>query len=65
MAGNREVIFEFVRVGAALKVTAVDAATGIEATIVADPMRSNHELQRLARQKLEYVLARKDAARGR
>jgi hypothetical protein len=58
MAGEREVIFEFVRVGGAMKVTAVDPASGIEATIIADPNAGEAMLKRLARQKLDYVLAR-------
>jgi hypothetical protein len=59
MGAEREVIFEFLRVGAALKVTAVDAATGTEASIVGDPRASQEILCRLARQKLAYVLSKK------
>jgi hypothetical protein len=59
MAGEREVIFEFVRVGAAVKMTAVDTATGLEATIVGDPTAGEASLRRLARQKLDYLLARR------
>lgn len=59
MAAGREVIFEFLRVGNAVKVTAVDAATGTEATIVGDPLAGEAALKRIARQKLDYVLARK------
>jgi hypothetical protein len=59
MGAEREVIFEFLRVGAALKVTAVDAATGTEASIVGDPRASQEILRRLARQKLAYVLSKK------
>lgn len=59
MAGEREVIYEFVRVGGAVKVTAVDTATGTEATIVGDPAAGEITLKRLARQKLDYVLRRK------
>ncbi len=55
---GREVIFEFQRVGGAVKVTAVDAATGIEATIVGDPAAGEAALKRIARQKLDYVMAR-------
>ena len=58
MAEERETIFEFVRVGAAVKVTAVDPATGTEATIVGDPAAGEAALRRLARQKLDYVLAK-------
>jgi hypothetical protein len=59
MAGEREVIFEFLRVGTAVKVTAVDVATGIEASIVGDPAAGETALKRLARQKLEYVRAKR------
>ena len=58
MAEERETIFEFVRVGAALKVTAIDPATGTEASIVGDPAAGEAALKRLARQKLDYVLAK-------
>jgi hypothetical protein len=62
MAGEREVIFEFLHVGTAVKVTAVDVATGIEASIVGDPAAGEAMLKRLARQKLEYVLAKRGGA---
>jgi hypothetical protein len=48
MAGGREVIFEFVRVGAFVKVTTVDTASGVEASIVGDPSASEPALKRLA-----------------
>jgi len=56
---EREIIFEFVQVGASVKVTAVDPASGIEAVIVGDPAAGEAALKRLARQKLDYVLARR------
>ena len=59
MSAEREVIFEFLRVGAALKITAVDAATGIEASIVGDPHASQETLRRLAAQKLAYVMRKR------
>ena len=59
MAQEREVIFEFIRLGGAVKVTAVDVATGTEAAIVGDPAAGETALKRLARQKLAYVMARK------
>lgn len=62
MDEGRETIFEFVKVGAALKVSAVDPTTGIEASIVADPMADEAELTRLAQQKLDYVLAKRRPA---
>ena len=59
MGAEREIIFEFVRVGAGVKVTAVDAVSGIEAVIVGDPAAGEAALKRLARQKLDYLLARR------
>ncbi|HUZ72108.1 MAG TPA: hypothetical protein VMU87_03920 [Stellaceae bacterium] len=63
MGEEREIIFEFIRRGAAVKVTAVDTATGIEASIVGDPASGQAALRRLARQKLDYVLAKGRAGR--
>ena len=60
MAGEREVLFEFVQVGGTVKVTAVDAATGVEVSIVGSPSAGDAALKRLALQKLTYVLARRD-----
>ena len=60
MAGEREVLFEFVQVGGTVKVTAVDAATGVEVSIVGNPSAGDAALKRLAVQKLTYVLARRD-----
>jgi hypothetical protein len=59
VAEEREVIYEFVRIGGAVKVTAVDTASGTEAAIVGDPLAGETTLKRLARQKLEYVMRRK------
>jgi hypothetical protein len=59
MARERDVIFEFLRVGHAVKVTAVDTASGIEASIVGDPAAGEPALRRLARQKLDYVLGKR------
>ena len=59
MAGEREVLFEFVQVGGTVKVTAVDAATGVEVSIVGDPAAGEPALKRLALQKLTYVLGRR------
>lgn len=56
MGAEREVIFEFLLIGMALKVTAIDAATGAEVSIVGDPHASQESLRRLALQKLDYVM---------
>jgi hypothetical protein len=58
MAAERETIFEFIRIGASVKVTAIDPVTGIEAIIVGDVAAGEEALRRLARQKLDYVLAK-------
>jgi hypothetical protein len=61
MNAEREVIFEFLRIGAALKVTAIDVATGTEVAMVGDPHAAQETLRRLAKQKLDYVMSRKQA----
>jgi hypothetical protein len=59
--GGREVLFELTRIGNAVKVTAVDAATGIEASIVGAPAMGEEMLKRNALRKLDYVLKRRGA----
>ena len=54
--GGNGVIFEFITVGAYVKVTAVDPVTGTEAIIVGDPMRGEHALRQTALRKLKFVL---------
>ena len=62
MAAEREVIFEFIQIGAAVKVTAVDTESGIEVSIVGDPKVGETALKKLVRQKLDYVLAKRRGA---
>ena len=52
------VLFEFIRIGAYVKVIAVDERTGTEVSMVGDPSRSSNYLKRIALQKLERVMAR-------
>lgn len=54
-SGDGEAIIEFRRIGAALKVIAIDPTTGMEVSMVGDPRLSQQELARLAVQKLRYV----------
>ncbi|HEV8027611.1 MAG TPA: hypothetical protein VGP50_09280 [Stellaceae bacterium] len=61
VSSERDVIFEFVQVGGVVKVTALDTASGIEASIVGDPSAGDAALKRLARKKLDYVLAKRGA----
>jgi hypothetical protein len=58
VAQEREVIFEFVSIGNAVKVTAVDVESGIEAVVVGDLAAGEPALKRLAKRKLDYVMAK-------
>lgn len=51
-----EAIVEFRRIGAAMKVIAIDPTTGTEVSMVGDPRLSRQELARLVVRKLQYVL---------
>jgi hypothetical protein len=51
-----EVFFEFMQVGNSVRVTAIDAATGIEVTIQAPLNLSSADMQSTALRKLDYVL---------
>jgi hypothetical protein len=59
---GREILIEMQTVGNAVKVTAVDPATGIEASIVGDPRFGVETLKRNAARKLRYVMAKRQAA---
>ena len=54
-SGDEGAIVEFRRIGAALKVIAIDPITGMEVSMVGDPRLSQQEMARLAVQKLRYV----------
>ena len=58
---GRAVLFEFIRVGAYVKVIAVDERTGIEVSIVGDPTRSSDYLEHVAMQKLRRVLEKRSS----
>ena len=60
MTGNapREVYFEFTAIGATVKVSAIDAATGTEVSIMGPASALQADLERLALQKLKARLAR-------
>ena len=59
-----EVLFEFRRVGKALRVVAVDPITNTGVTMVGDPKRGRETLKRLAARKLVYVLAKRRKGRA-
>jgi hypothetical protein len=56
---ERRVIFEFVRVGAYVKVSAIDPVSTVEVSIVGSPASGEAILKRTAIRKLNYVLAKK------
>ena len=55
------ILLEIQQIGNALKVTAVDEASGVEVSFVAPARASRLEIDRLARSKLAYVIRRKSA----
>lgn len=55
---EREILFEFHRIGAYLKATAVDTLTGIEVSVSGPAVGSQEMLKRTAVAKLDYVLKR-------
>lgn len=60
MAKAREILYELRRIGGAVKVTAVDPVTGTEISMIGDPAVGEAALKRLARQKLDYVMAKNE-----
>ena len=59
MTGLREALIEFHRVGAYVKVSAVDPDTLTEVSIVGDPSAGEAALKAAAVRKLVYVLERR------
>ncbi len=59
MSNPKNVIIEFIPVGAYVKVSAVDPVTLTEVSIVGDPHAGEARLKREVVRRLEYVLARK------
>ncbi|MFQ5773905.1 MAG: hypothetical protein ACE5GS_05260 [Kiloniellaceae bacterium] len=59
MADSGEVIVEFYRVGAYVKVSAIDPDTLTEVSIVGAPEAGEEALRRAAIRKLRYVLERR------
>jgi hypothetical protein len=56
----KEIFVEFVILGNSVKVTAIDADTGEEASIVGPANAPRSVLAETARKKLEYVKAKKE-----
>ena len=59
---GREVYFEFIAVGNAVKVTAIDSLTGIEVSAMGPTSASQADLKQLALQKLKARLRRDEQA---
>lgn len=53
-------IIETYALGGSVKVTAIDPATGTEATIVGSPKATADELAQLAVRKLHYILGKRN-----
>ena len=54
----REVYFEFTQLGSSVKVTAIDAASGVEVTVIGPATATPSHLQQLALAKLKVRMAR-------
>ncbi len=54
-----EILIETKRIGAVLRVAAIDPVSGIEVVFQAPATTSREALQRLAASKLQYVMAKK------
>lgn len=59
LAGH-QVYFEYVPVGTSVKVSAVDAVTGLEVSIVAPATASQDEMNRIALNKLRYMTRKRE-----
>ncbi len=55
-----EVLFEYVRQGALVKVTAIEPDTGMEAVVVVPANLSEAQMQAKAMQKLLYLLRKRE-----
>ena len=61
---GKEVYFEMTRVGGAVRVAAIDGATGIEVTIMGPASALQSDLQQLALAKLKVRLAKQADKQG-
>jgi hypothetical protein len=61
---GRDLIIEFHQIGDYVKVSAMDATTLTEVSIVGDPMAGEAELTRIAVRNLKYVLEKKTPLAG-
>ncbi len=56
-----EVLFEYMRVGNNVKVTAIESSTKVEVSVIVPASLSEEQMQIQALQKLRYVLRKKAA----
>lgn len=61
MGTPREILIECVQVGSAIRVTAVDNETGTEVVFQAPASTNKITIQRIAADKIRYVLAKTKA----
>jgi hypothetical protein len=61
-SGGHEILIEFVVQGNAVKVTAIDSVSGIEATIVAPASAPRSVLEDSVSRKLAYVIRKQKGA---
>ncbi|MBF0093135.1 MAG: hypothetical protein HQL34_01170 [Alphaproteobacteria bacterium] len=59
-----EILFEMMRVGNAVRVTAIDPATGTEVVLVGSAQASPYTLKANAARKLQAVIAKKKLEKG-
>ena len=57
---GREIFVEFIRQGNAVKATAIDPDTGLEASVVGPARAPQTALAEAARRKLEFLAKRKE-----
>jgi hypothetical protein len=59
LAGGHEIFVEFIRQGNAVKATAIDSVSGLEASVVGPASAPQAVLADAARRKLEYLQKKK------
>jgi len=56
---DKRVIIEFIKVGAYVKVSAIDPVSSVEVSIVGDPASSQERLKSTVLKKLNFVLSKR------
>ena len=56
---DKSVIIEFIKVGAYVKVSAIDPLSSVEVSIVGDPASSQERLKSTVLKKLNFVLSKR------